>query len=265
MTTLAVDPRWAAARRGGLVGDQILVVDIETVSDPDCPPPEPKGGAKDAMPPIPHNRIIAIGAAWIVGATVRKIGIVGRGLDEAAQLRAFVEIFEEAPPKVVGWNTRGFDMPVIAHRCLRHGIPWPWYYQDVRGGSPRYRYGDGPQLDLMDVLSDHGASRRSSLDSAARLMGLPGKLGTSGASVAQMWADEQDEQIYDYCCQDVAQTTALAFRFQLLAGKLQAGEYRQAMKSWEAACLRAGAGPSEVIATMDRARVMLEEKGTDNV
>jgi hypothetical protein len=29
---------------------------------------------------------------------------------------------------LVSWNGRGFDLPVIVARCLRHGLAFPWYY-----------------------------------------------------------------------------------------------------------------------------------------
>jgi 3'-5' exonuclease len=74
----------------------------------------------------------------------------------------------------------------------------------------------------MDLLADHGAARSFSLDVAAKLIGLPGKLDAKGADVQGMVDAGRVEQVRAYCMQDVAQTAALFLRVQLLRGVLDA-------------------------------------------
>lgn len=211
-----------------------LVLDIETVVDPDLPPPPSKDGEKDTFPAPPHWQVVTIGVAWVSGRSLRKLTTI-QGTDERAKLVGFLSAFaDQRAPRIVGWNTRGFDVPVIAHRSMRHGLTWPWYYQASRGCDPRYRYSDSAQLDLKDWLSDHGSARVVSLDIAAKSIGLPGKLDTSGGDVAAMYAAGEHEAIDRYCLQDVAQTTALALRFDLLRGHMSIEEYGEAMRQWEA-------------------------------
>jgi len=232
------DARWAKLEADGVIGGvPDMIVDIEAVVDTGCPPPKPKEGKEASDFPAPgHWQVVTIGCAWVVNHKIRKLGVI-QGETEEEKLRAFVKIFEPAAeetrlPRVVGWSSRRYDLPVIAHRCMRYGIPWPWYYCETRGKNPRFRFSFERQLDLMDVLSDHGSSRASQLDGIARLMGLPGKLETSGADVAMLHAQGLQKQIDLYCLQDVAQTAAVFLRFELLRGKITLVEYQAAMLAW---------------------------------
>ena len=61
-------------------------------------------------------------------------------------------------------------------------------------------------IDLMDVLSGYGASGRASLELAAQLIGLPGKLGIGGAQVWPAFRRGELGAIRDYCETDVLNT-----------------------------------------------------------
>ena len=97
-------------------------------------------------------------------------------------------------------------MPVIAARCLRHGIAFGHYYgsRDVR-----YRFSPEGHLDLMDYLTDFGASRASRLDVIARSIGMPGKVGVEGKDVGPMVHAGKLAEVQAYCLCDVAQTTGV--------------------------------------------------------
>jgi predicted PolB exonuclease-like 3'-5' exonuclease len=114
------------------VSSSFLVVDIETVLDPELSLP---AAETDRLPPPPHHRVVVIGAL-LFDATyaVERLGTFGEGDDEALALLEFSEFLERREPLLVTYNGRGFDMPVIATRCLRYGIPLRHYYRshDVR-------------------------------------------------------------------------------------------------------------------------------------
>ena len=213
-----------------------MVVDIETVVDVECPPPPSKDETKPDFAGPAHWRVVSVGIGWCVDGHARKIACLpshGMGnMREEMLLRDFVRLFEGRDIRVVGWNTRGFDLPVIAHRCMGYGIQWPWYYSERRGSSPRYRYSAECNLDLMDYLCDHGSSRKQSMDSVARLIGLSGKGDVSGGDVAAMWGRGELAEIDKYCGDDVAQTVAIFNRFELLRGKIGIDEYVSRMESW---------------------------------
>jgi predicted PolB exonuclease-like 3'-5' exonuclease len=193
-------------------------MDIETVPDdtlyaaPDTPP-----GQEKPFPPIFAHRPVAIGVLWLgPDLSFERLGIIGEGQDEAGQLQAFSEFMAREAPTLVTWNGRSFDLPVIILRSLMHGVPMGWYYQrrDVR-----YRFSDDGHLDLGDALADRGAAKMTSLDNAARLIGLPGKMGVDGSQVEGLHRAGRLEEIRHYCLTDVVQTTFVLLRYLLLTGR----------------------------------------------
>lgn len=205
----------------------VLVLDLETVLDTSLPPPPKKKGGGDAFPAPPYHRIVVMGAALLDAAyRLRSVWIVSEGREEFAALAALVAFLNAKlaaglDVTIVSWNGRGFDLPVLVARCLRHGLTWPWYYAT----EARRRYGGSGHIDLMDLLIDHGAARWYGLDIAAKLIGLPGKLDCKGSNVQAMIDAGEIEQVRAYCLQDVVQTAALLLRVQLLRGELAPASY----------------------------------------
>jgi predicted PolB exonuclease-like 3'-5' exonuclease len=201
-----------------------LVLDIETVPDTTLyVHPECAGGVERPFPPLYVHRPIVIGVMWLDEQyRFRRLGVIGEGKDERGMLDDFSQFIDKYQPGLVTYNGRGFDLPVLALRALRHGVPMSWYYN----GRTRHRYSEEGHLDLCDMLSDHGAARSVSLDAVARLIGLPGKVGVDGSQVEGLWKAGQLDSIKRYCLADVAQTALLFLRFRLLQGALSAQDYR---------------------------------------
>lgn len=210
----------------------ILVIDLETVVDSTLPPPPRAKDGSEIFPPPPYHQIVVMGAALLDERyRMRRIWVVGEGQGEQAALGALTTFLDDQArhgrqASIVTWNGRGFDLPVIAARCLRYGLSFAWYYQD-RG--VRHRFTPEGHFDAMDFLSDFGAARPCSLDLAAKLIGMPGKLDCKGGDVASMIEAGQLEQVRAYCLQDVAQTTAVLLRTQLLRGEITSAEYGTAV------------------------------------
>ncbi|MFO0758629.1 MAG: ribonuclease H-like domain-containing protein [Byssovorax sp.] len=205
-----------------------LVLDLETVVDPTLPPPPVKKDGSEIFPAAPYHQIVVMGAALLDEAyKLKRLWIVGEGKNEQAALGALTTFLENQARQghattVVTWNGRGFDLPVIAARCLRYGLSFAWYYQDR---AVRHRYTPEGHFDVMDYLSDFGAARNCSLDLAARLIGMPGKMDVHGADVATMIAEGKLAEVQAYCLSGVAQTVALLLRTQLLRGEITSNEY----------------------------------------
>ncbi len=230
-----------------------LVLDIETILDPELPA-EPSADQK-SLPVAPHHKIVALGVLLLVDYTVAKIGLIGND-DEAEMLASFSRYLErENPPTIVTFSGRGFDMPVIAMRCMRHGVPLRHYYQ---GRDVRYRYSDQGHLDLADHVSDFGAARTPKLDALARLCGMPGKVGVDGSQVAQLIQDGKLEDVRSYCLCDVAQTAGAFLRFELLRGEISRETYIGGMRSLIAK-IREDERLAPVSAGLDVGRLLLGE------
>ncbi len=233
-----------------------LVLDIETIPDRDLfTPPEPAPGVDRGFPPLYACKPVVIGVLWLdEDLTCKRIGTIGEDKDEAGMLIDFADFMSQRRPHLVTWNGRSFDLPVLALRALRHGISFPWYYRDR---DYRYRYSTDGHLDLCDFLSDHGAAKMTSLDGAARTIGLSGKDGVDGSQVEGLFHAGQIEALRHYCLSDVAQTAFLFLRYRLLVGQIDRDTYKHAATGLLAA-LAADPRTERVTVTADRARLLLE-------
>lgn len=233
-----------------------LVLDIETIPDADIySPAQPSPGTERTFPPIFACKPVVLGVMWLDENLVcKKAGTIGEGKDEAGMLADFAEFVDKWEPTLVSWNGRGFDLPVLMLRSLRHGISAPWYY---RKPAFRYRYSMAGHIDLCDILADHGATRMTSLHGAARLIGLPGKDGVDGSQVEALYRTGQMEALRGYCLSDVAQTAFLFLRYRLLAGQMDRAAYTQAARGL-LDTLNADPRLAPLVAHVDRARLLLE-------
>lgn len=75
--------------------------------------------------------------------------------DEAEQIREFFKITEKYT--VCGWNIKGFDLPFICRRALKHGIPLPAHFK-MHGKKP---WEIDNVLDLKDAYRHLGARAAS--------------------------------------------------------------------------------------------------------
>jgi predicted PolB exonuclease-like 3'-5' exonuclease len=209
------------------VSKSYLVIDIETILDPELPIEE--SSEAERLPAPPHHKVVVIGALWLDESHMaRKLGVFGEQKEEEEILADFAKFLEDRQPTLVTWNGRGFDMPVIVSRCLRYGIPMRHYYcsRDVR-----YRFSPEGHLDLMDYIADFGAAKPAKLDIVARLIGMSGKVGVAGKDVGPMVHAGRIQEVRNYCMCDVVQTAAILLRVQLLRGELDRAGYLNAMHS----------------------------------
>ncbi len=236
-----------------------LVMDIETIPDTSLyKAPDVAPGVERPFPPLYVHRPVVIGCLWLgEDYEWKRLGVIGEAQadDEARMLADFSRFVDEHRPHVVTFNGRGFDLPVIMLRCLRHGVPLRWYYQ---GRDYRYRYSDEGHLDLADFLTEHGAARGLSLDASARLIGLPGKVGVDGSQVEGLWNAGQREAVQSYCLSDVAQTAFLFLRFRLLMGQLDRAGYQRAARGLLDG-LRADGRCGPLLEKLETGRLLLED------
>jgi predicted PolB exonuclease-like 3'-5' exonuclease len=117
--------------------------------------------------------------------------------------------------KLVTFNGRCFDLPLLELAAFRYGCPAREYF--ARG---RNRYnGD---LDLMDWFTNFGASRGfpGGLDVLAKLIGKPGKMDVSGDQVYEMYKAGKYQEINDYCMFDTLDTYFIFLRTRVLTGDI---------------------------------------------
>jgi predicted PolB exonuclease-like 3'-5' exonuclease len=232
-----------------------LVLDIETVPDGDLyKPPDLPAGTEKPFPPLHAHRPIVIGVLWLdEHYGFRRIGVIGEHDDEYGMLTDFSTFVEQWRPHLVTYNGRSFDLPVIQLRCLRHGIPLHFFFEDK---DYRYRFTDAGHIDLYDFLSEHGAARVGSLDAIARVVGLPGKVGVDGSQVEGLYNAGQIQAIKNYCLMDVTQTAFVLLRYRLLQGAIDRDSYRRVATGLFDA-LTADGRVQPVLERIDRTRLLL--------
>lgn len=240
------------------MGRSFLVLDIETIPDPELV----WDAAVDGFPPPPFHQVVALGVLWLDGDyQLLKLGAFGgeedAPPDESKVLQEFADFIGERHPTMVSFNGRRFDLPVLANRMLKHGVPFPAYYAGRSGRVDyRYRFSDEGHMDLADVMTDFGASRMPSLDALAQLVGMPGKMGVDGSKVQSMHEQGRHAEIRDYCLHDVVQTTFVFLRAELLRGRMTPVEYRERARAlWEA--LEGDSRVAEVLERADESRALL--------
>lgn len=208
-----------------------LVFDIETVPDESLWKSSAltKAGKPrkvEEFPPLYAHRPIAIGFALIDDALhVQHLGCIGHD-DEPKLIADFTEWVSAQQATLVTFNGRGFDVPVLGLRALRHGL-----HQRFNSPAHRRRYDEENHLDLMSALTEAGTLGRAgfSLSMMSALIGLPGKSADEdGSKVHGMYQKGEIEKIHLYAQCDVVRTIFLLYRYLLLRSRIELSTYRPA-------------------------------------
>lgn len=183
----------------------------------------------DFLPPhLQRVIVISCVARDEEGVKIFSIGEPER--DEKAVIQRFFDGIERKIPQLVSWNGKGFDIPVLNHRALIHGICCARFWE-TGDEDTAFRYNNyinryqTRHLDLMDQLAMFNARNNVPLDDLARLTNLPGKQGMAGSEVWSRYQQGEIQAIRDYCEVDVVNTFVLFLRFQMMRGLVRPDQY----------------------------------------
>ena len=126
-------------------------------------------------------------------------------------------------PTLVSFNGRGFDVPMLELAAFRYGIPIPeWFGSEMKSfDQPRNRYNSKYHFDLLDVLTNYGATKfKGGLNLAASILGRPGKMDVQGNMVQCLYDAGEFLKINDYCLCDVLDTYFVFLRTKMLLGEI---------------------------------------------
>jgi predicted PolB exonuclease-like 3'-5' exonuclease len=180
--------------------------------------------------PLHLHRVVAISCVLRDGDTFRVWSLGDPAETEGTLIQRFFEGIERYTPQLVSWNGSGFDLPVLNHRGLIHGVHaaryWDWGDddRDFRFNNYLSRY-HTRHLDLMDVLAMYTGRGNAPLDQVAQLCGFPGKLGMDGSAVWAAWRNGERAAIRNYCETDVVNTYLVYTRFLQFRGVLSPEAY----------------------------------------
>ncbi len=178
--------------------DRLVVIDCETIAPP---------MADDSFPPWPLHDLIVTS---LLSATRERYGQWHFALETVDFLNGPEAAIERVSHllenrTVVGFNTRGFDLSILALAAMKHqrsdlvGIGQAWAAHRFSGES----------YDVADVVSGYGAARGGNLERLCSALGIPAKVDCHGSQVAELLAKRQFQKIQDYCETDTAATLYL--------------------------------------------------------
>jgi hypothetical protein len=180
--------------------------------------------------PLAQHRIVVISGVLRDRDGLRIFSLGPEPVTEKDIVQRFFDGIERLSPVLVTWNGAGFDLPLLHYRALKHGVSAARYWE-TGDGDREFRYNNylgrfhWRHVDLMDVLAGYQNAGRCSLEQAALLLGLPGKLGMSGDLVWSYYLEGKVGEIKDYCETDVLNTYLIYLRFQLMRGVLDVEQH----------------------------------------
>jgi len=154
------------------------------------------------LPPMFHRMVSWVGL-WIDNTGEPKNKISWSGTDEKQGLEKLIQSLSMYKDfGLIHHNGRGFDLPLLTYRSLKHGLQLPrrLCHHDIR-----YRFSQH-NIDLVDEFSNYGASSWPKLKHLGMLVGIPFKTTGEGNAVLQMFRDERLDAIEHYCYEDVIAT-----------------------------------------------------------
>jgi len=142
-------------------------------------------------------------------------------LPEGDLLRRFLVAIGDKKPQLVGFNSREADLPILVQRAMVHRLSIPGLGRSAEkwaGGDFFDRYGN-QHIDLRDITGAWGKAS-STLHELATACGIPGKLGTDGKSVIELWRTGDMAGIVRYNQFDALTTFLVWLRGMTLSGHL---------------------------------------------
>lgn len=117
--------------------------------------------------------------------------------------------------RLVSFNGKNFDMPVLKYAAMKHEIEAAWLHKSGdRWNNYNQRYSLDWHCDLAEAFSDFGASAKVKMNELCAAFNLPGKIGIDGSKVMEFCDQGRIEEIRNYCESDVLNTYLLYLIYQ---------------------------------------------------
>ena len=151
--------------------------------------------------------------------------------NEKELVKGFFNYISEKKPRLVSFNGRTFDMPVLKYRAMVHGIQAEYFHKaGDKWNSYNQRYSSDWHCDLLESLSDFGASARVKMNEVCAALNLPGKIGVDGSQVMSLYDSEKLQEIRDYCETDVINTYLIYLRFMHHQGRVTTESHNKSIE-----------------------------------
>ena len=142
----------------------------------------------------------------------------------------FFRILDKHHPQLVGYNSSGSDIPILAQRMIKHGLQGGFFTQRPNRpweGADFFARGSDWNVDLMRCVSAWGKGTPS-LHEISVVSGIPGKMeGVDGKQVAPMWLEGRLDEIVAYNECDALTTYLLWLRMAHSIGHFDSEQYAE--------------------------------------
>ncbi len=179
---------------------------------------------KTDLLPLSLLKIVAIS---VVIKTTDKINIISLGKndrDEKNMVQQFFDEVERHQPKLISWNGKVFDIPILYLRAINYFIQAKYFWQKDATNILNYNgildKDDESHIDLIDILPTSQLTSRVSLNHYASLLGAP---CTQESNVINNWSAYlagDDNKIKNDCDIDCIRTYIVFLRLQHFWGYL---------------------------------------------
>lgn len=174
------------------------------------------------LPPMYHRMVSWVGL-WIENTGGPKQKVAWSGKDEKeGLLKIFDAIGTYKDFGLIHHNGKGFDIPVLTYRAMKHGLQMPVRMNDY---DIRYRYSKH-NVDLVDEFSNYGASSWPKLKHLGQLIGIPFKQTGEGNEVFAMYKRGELDLIEHYCYEDVMATYIVWLYHEFTAGHIPEDQFQ---------------------------------------
>ena len=160
--------------------------------------------------------------------SIPSIPTSGEDCSERRIIEDFFKILDKHSPQLVGYNSSGSDIPILAQRMIKHGLRGGFFTERPNRpweGADFFARGSDWNVDLMRCVSAWGKGTPS-LHEISVVSGIPGKMdGVDGKQVAPMWLEGKLDKIVAYNECDALTTYLLWLRMAHSIGHFDSDQY----------------------------------------
>lgn len=174
--------------------------------------------------PLPYHKIISICA--VIADNYGKFIKVNKieGENEEQMIRNFFNFIEKFEPRLVSFNGKNYDMPLLVLRALKYNIKASTYLDTISDKWNNYKTRFS-ELKHCDLFESFGGFKGLKLDLICSMANLPGKYDVSGDQVLDLFYNGKIEKIHEYCESDVLNTYMLFLKYEFIKGNLNKEDF----------------------------------------
>ena len=204
--------------------DEETIPILGDLSDQDCIDIATKRmgrGVSGFLPPMFHKIVSWVGL-WVDAKGQPKQKEAWSGENEKQGLiKLFEELLTYKDFNLIHHNGRGFDLPVMEYRALKFNLQMPLR---LSHREIKYRF-SANNVDLVDELSNYGASAWPKLKHLGILINIPFKQVSEGNVVYEQYLRGDFKEIENYCYEDVVATYIIWLHLEYTRSNIKENEF----------------------------------------